>query len=209
MANAGYSLITTIADLTSAPADFIQGGNNSVLDAIEINMDKNLYGSFAGKTRSSSAYARSTGNYKGITNYGTSEESYGQLKALNDTYGTGVDYSDTKKYESAWKQEDKEDPILTLLKDCEVQAIEGEGHNAIAVYVTGMSDPTLLSFASIFTDKDEDLVKALQDMMEGKNTAVGDQKTLLTYAQQSTSTTEKASSNTGEKSKSSNATKDK
>ena len=89
--------------------------------------------------------------------------------------------------EASWA-EDVGDESLDILKNLEgtiMQDKEG-GNKAIAVFMQGMSDATLRSFASIFADEE-----AMEGTFEGKNNVLKDN--LFNYANDTTSGSTKTS----------------
>lgn len=159
------------------------GGNNTILDAMDIGLDTNIYGNFAtGKSRSLYATtSRQGGNYIGLKQY-DNQMSYDYLKGLNSNkFG----YESADKYEAAWEQDDTD--VLELLKSAMVQADEEGAHKAIAVYLAGMSDATLVSFASMLTAEDQQLIDMITGA-EGVNVAYTN--SLLSYAQNGTTSTQ-------------------
>lgn len=87
--------------------------------------------------------------------------------------------------ESTWSVE-SEDETAAALKNLESTIMQDkEGGKAIAVFMQGMSDATLRSFASIFADED-----SMEDTFNGKNNALKDN--LFEYADDTTSSSTKS-----------------
>lgn len=184
LGNAGMSLLQTLADAGSGLWKEI-GDNNTIIEALDIGLDTNLYGSdfSGGKRRSAwSTLSRSGGATSKIQQQDTANQ-LGYLKTLKSgVYGESYD---TPNYESDWATETK-DPILEALKSVMVQLDEKEAHFAIATTLVGMSDAVLVSFASMLTADDQTLVDAITGA-EDANLAYNN--TILSYAQNGTTTT--------------------
>ena len=96
------------------------------------------------------------------------------------------------EYSSAdWdKTEEEADPILTKLEELDKLKTQNEaGQQAWAVFLTGMTDDTLRSFASIFADEN-----AMESTFTGENKVVKDN--LFNYMDDTTSNSTSESSST-------------
>lgn len=100
--------------------------------------------------------------------------------------------------QETWEQEQREaeqDPNTKILKEFEktlMKAKEGDGY-AFAVSLQGMSDAVLTSFASIFTEKDDEI-----KIKGGKvtNNSLSQNNTFIDYASDTSSATSGGSSST-------------
>lgn len=125
-------------------------------------------------------YGDSTSISATMTSAGSNFKSVNTMSKITSNSEYQTAYSD---YSSAeWGNEEEEsDPILEKLGELDKLKTQNEaGQQAWAVFLTGMTDDTLRSFASIFADED-----AMNDTFTGENNVLKDN--LFEYIEDTTS----------------------
>lgn len=143
-------------------------------------------GSASGSGKSSSVGASIGNAIKGA--FKTTWEAISSLASVKAAKAevSGYDWENPKK---------QEDELLTKITELDKLKVANEaGNQAWAVFLTGMTDDTLRSFASIFADEN-----AMNDTFSGNNNVLKDN--LFNYADKSTSNSKdsKTTSTTGTK----------
>lgn len=100
---------------------------------------------------------------KGGRNFANQGSGLKTFDAYSQQYGSSYDNVQNKYMEEkeVWEQEQKEseqDPNTKILKELQKTLMDDKnGHYAFAVQLQGMSDSVLASFASIFTENDDEI----------------------------------------------------